>query len=592
MVSSGDPFAQAVAEQLARYPVSVLEFVTGDSYLGLKNVYPAVITALEDIYHPNVDGLDNPLRIGTKYREVVLSGGIGCAKTYTSVLGILYGVYLLSCLRNPHALFGLDPNSEIVCLIQSIRYQTGGIAYKLTREIIEGSTFFTKHFPKNHQIKNEIQLPHNIVIRPVSGEQSAAIGMNIVSVLLDELSFMRYHAKSVYSEDGGEYDQARALYSATRSRIDSRFAKLGRYLIPMWLAGSARHKEDFIQAKIRDHVQLMALGKDSGIYVYNKTIWEVKPQDYPSRNTFRVYKGQGQTPPQIVDEGSPLFESEHVVDVPIELDTAFRAQPINVALRDICGIPSIEIGNFVVEMERAKSCFDRKNMFTTESCTFQGGDLPMVWKSFLANARTDRTWFCHLDLSRTTDSTGMAIGYVDKWVHNRPKIVVAGLLEVPPVPGHVVPWDAIINFIFRASKRIPLYCISADQVGYHYLVEQFPQWGFKIAKISDNPNSEIYHKFLTSLVEGDISIANHPRTIDELLALMVDEKTGKVSKPAGGTKDCVDALVGLVELLKICPRHLHDLGWWQTPHIPEMEKQSDGSFRITGGKPMFALPGG
>ncbi len=229
----GSPFDLAIAENLARYPVAVSEFITSDSYLGLKNVYPAVIEALEEIYHPVVDDF-GAIRIGTRYREVLLTGSLGCAKTYTSVLGILYGIYLLSCLRNPHALFGLDPSSEIVFLFQSIRFQTGGVAYKLAREIIEGSRFFTHSYPKNLRVKNEILLPNNIVIRPVSGELTAAIGMNVATVLLDEMSYMRFHAKSVQAEDGGEYDQARALYSTTRARIDSRFSKLGRYLIPMY----------------------------------------------------------------------------------------------------------------------------------------------------------------------------------------------------------------------------------------------------------------------------------------------------------------------------------------------------------------------
>ncbi len=590
-ITNNDRFALEVVENLSRLPVPISVFITDDRFLGLQNAYPVVIDALTEIYHPVVEGLDYPLRVGTPYREVLLTGGIGCAKTYTAVLGMLYGVYLLSCLRNPHALFGLDANSEIVFLFQSIRFETGGVAYKLAREIVDGSTYFTKHFPKNSKVKNEVQLPFNIVLRQVSGDPTAAIGMNVVSVCLDEMSFMRFHKKSVYADDGGAFDQARVLYSSTRSRIDSRFSKLGRCLIPMFCAGSARHQDDFIQGKIHQHQELEAQGIDSGIYVYRRTIWEVKPWEYPSGDIFRVFKGKGSTPPQIVGLDSPLYESEHVVDVPVELKASFLSQPINIALRDICGIPSSEFGNFVVEVEKVKSRFDRRIMFTTDSCTFQGDDLPKVWKTFLETARTDRVWFCHLDLSRTTDCTGMAFGYVDKWVHNRPQMVIEGILEVPPMPGYVVPWDAIIYFIFRASKRIPIYGVSADQVGYHYLAEQLPQWGFKIAKISDTPNSEIFHKFLTTLVEDDVSIAHHQKTVDELLALTVDEKTGKVTKPAGGSKDCIDAVVGLVELLKIAPRHLHDLGWWPTPYIPEMEKNADGSFRVVGGKPMYALPG-
>jgi hypothetical protein len=228
----GDPFYNDIIINLERYPADIRTFITDDELLGLKNVYPTILDELEEIYHPNIDGLSHPLRIGMEYREVVLTGSLGSGKTYASVLGILYAIYLLSCLRSPHALFGLDEASEIVFLFQSIRLQTGGVAYKLAREIIEGSKFFTQHFQKNKHVKNEILLPHNIVIRPVSGDVTAAIGMNIATVLLDEMSYMKYHSKSVYAEDGGVYDQAQALYSGTRTRIDSRFSKYGRHIMP------------------------------------------------------------------------------------------------------------------------------------------------------------------------------------------------------------------------------------------------------------------------------------------------------------------------------------------------------------------------
>jgi len=589
VVNHGSPFDLAITENLARYPVSIFEFITSDSYLGLKNVYPAVLQSLEEIYHPPIEHL-GPLRIGTQYREVLLTGSLGCAKTYTSVLGILYGVYLLSCLRSPHALFGLDSKSEIVILFQSIRFQTGGVAYKLAREIVDGSNYFSHAFPKDHRVKNEILLPHNIVIRPVSGELTAAIGMNVATVLLDEMSFMRYHTKSVNAEDGGEYDQARALYNATRSRIDSRFTKMGRYLIPMWLAGSARHEEDFIQAKMRECVNLSSQARPEDVYIYNKKIWDIKPHEFPSGETFRVYRGKGETPPQIVESTQALYNSDHIIDVPVELETAFRAQPINLAMRDICGLPSREIGNFVVEVEKTRALFNRSNIFCHDSYTFMGGDLPLLRKSYLQNCRKDKVRFCHIDFSRTTDCTGLAIGYVEEWVYRTPKIVVEGILEIPPTQGHVVPWDAIINFIFRLSRHIPLYAVGADQVGHNYLREQLPHWGFKTCKISDNPSSDIYHSFINIISEGHISIANHQKTIDELLALVVDEKTRKVSKPAGGSKDCIDALVSLVEMLRIALRHYHETSYWNVPYIPDMAKQPDGSYRVTGGTPMFAIP--
>lgn len=574
-----DTFYNAIVGNLARYPVDVSTFITDDEYLGLKNVYPIIIEALQEIYHPAIDGLNHPLRIGTEFREVVLTGSLGSGKTYASVLGVLYAIYLLTCLRKPHALFGLDDNSEIVFLFQSIRFQTGGVAYKLAREIVEGSTFFTKHYPKNKYVKNEILFPNNIVIRPVSGDTTAAIGMNIASVLLDEMSYMKYHAKSVYGEDGGEFDQAQALYSSTRARIDSRFSKYGRHICPMFLAGSARHEHDFIQSKIKENkAQLLTYGK-SATYVYNKTTWEVKPWDFGSE-TFRVYLGKGQVPPQIVNASNKLYESEHIIDVPIELYSAFTSQAITHALRDHCGIASTEMGNFIVEIDKTRSRFNLQNIFATESCTFLGHDLPKVWESFIENPRTDRVWICHLDLSRTKDSTGIAMGYVDKWVDNKPYITVAGLLEVKPTQGRVIPWDAIINFIFRFSKIVPLYGVTADQVAYHYLQEQLVPHKYKIGKISDTPNSNIYHNFIDLLAEERINIAVHPKTLSELLALNVDEKTGKITKPAGGSKDCADALVSLVAQLRKLPQHRHYPEHWLIPAPPQQKQISDGSYNI------------
>lgn len=542
-LSHGGKFYQELLQHLVRLPVDVKTFITHDDYLGIKTAYPGIVEALEEIYHPSVEGLCKPLRIGTEYKEVLLTGSLGCGKSYCSVLGILYGVYLLSCLRNPHALFDLDPSSEIVFLFQSIRLQTGGVCYKLARELVSGSKYFTKYFKRDANVKNELLFPNNIVLRPVSGDVTAAIGMNIVSGIWDEMSFMKHHAKSVYGEDGGEFDQANALYNSAKSRIESRFSKFGRHLIPMFLAGSARHENDFIQAKKR----LAESSQDKHVYIYNKTVWEVKPFAF-SGDKFRVFVGDKNNPPQIIAPDNSLFGSSNTIDVPLELKASFQGLPIKQALRDVCGIPSQEIGNFIVEPERALEAFNIDNMFAIDSTDFVSQEGP-VTKTFYQKPKTDRVWIAHLDLSRTNDSTGIALGYVDRWDKGLPYFTVAGLLEVQPLPGSVIPWEPIMEYLKRLSKVIPLYGVTADQVGAHYIWEHLVPHGFKVAKVSDTPDSRMFHQFHNLLLEGRVSIANHPKTKEELLALNVDEKTGKVMKPAGGSKDCVDALVSLVSVL-------------------------------------------
>jgi hypothetical protein len=208
------------------------------------------------------------------------------------------------------------------------------------------------------------------------------------------------------------------------------------------------------------------------------------------------------------------------------------------------------------------------------------GDLPKVMSSFMSDSVKDRVWYCHLDLSRTTDSTGVALGYVDRWINNRPHIIIAGLLEVKPTSGHVIPWDAIMHFLFRLTRIIPLYGITTDQVAYHYLWEQLVPYGFKIGKVSDSPNSKMYHSFIDLVAEDRIEIAGHPKTLKEILALNVDEKTGKVTKPANGSKDCADALVSLVSTLRSQLKIRHFPENWTPPRPPKLEQLDEGGYRI------------
>lgn len=59
---SGGKFHTQLIEHLARYPVSIREFIEGDSYLGLKSVYPTVIESLEQVYNGNDIHLGCPTR--------------------------------------------------------------------------------------------------------------------------------------------------------------------------------------------------------------------------------------------------------------------------------------------------------------------------------------------------------------------------------------------------------------------------------------------------------------------------------------------------------------------------------------------------
>ena len=160
-------------------PVDVQTFVESRDFLDRRGVlYPAVMEELRELN-------------SGKYVEAVLTGAIGTGKSTIALFTTAYQLYLLSCLRDPHRLFGLDPSSEIVFAFQSLNKMLArSIDYERFRSMISTSPYFARHFPFRKSIASEMLFPNHIVVRPLSGNVTAAIGSNIFGGILDEMNFM------------------------------------------------------------------------------------------------------------------------------------------------------------------------------------------------------------------------------------------------------------------------------------------------------------------------------------------------------------------------------------------------------------------
>ena len=98
--------------QYRHKPVGIRDFITRKDMMnayhedGSPIIWPLV---MDDLVEMN-DGT---------YQEAVLTGGIGVAKTTLALYSTAYQLYLLSCMKNPHEPFDLDPASEILIIFQS-----------------------------------------------------------------------------------------------------------------------------------------------------------------------------------------------------------------------------------------------------------------------------------------------------------------------------------------------------------------------------------------------------------------------------------------------------------------------------------------
>jgi len=178
-------------------PVGVEEFMFDKKYLAVekRSVFPVVLETLIEMN-------------SGAYNEAVLTGGIGTAKTTIAQWTTIYQLYLLSLLLNPQQELGQERSSEIMFIFQSINATLAKtVDFNRVYEMVSVSPYFREVFPFDTELKGQLLFPRRIMIKPVSGEETATIGQNVYGGIMDELNYMNKVEKSKQSVDGGEFDQ-------------------------------------------------------------------------------------------------------------------------------------------------------------------------------------------------------------------------------------------------------------------------------------------------------------------------------------------------------------------------------------------------
>lgn len=221
---------KAPAKKISGKPVSPRTFVESPKYLDAKGeLYPKVLEELIEIN-------------SGAYGEAVLTGGIGSGKTTIAVFTMAYQLYLLSLEKNPQRQFGLARGSEIVFVFQSVNSDLArNVDYARFKALIDHAPYFRKYFRYSRSIESELRFPNRIVVRPISGRSTAALGQNVYGGVIDEMNYMETVDRSKRSPDAEEYDQAKSLYNAIARRRASRFMKNGNLPGVLCLVSSRRY---------------------------------------------------------------------------------------------------------------------------------------------------------------------------------------------------------------------------------------------------------------------------------------------------------------------------------------------------------------
>jgi len=520
-------------------PVGVREFIQSPHYLNKKEeIYPGVLEAAEELNHGG-------------YVEAIMTGGIGSGKTTLALYTNAYQLYLLSCMRNPHGQFGLDPSSEILLVFQSMTMQLArGVDYQRFRSMIEGSPYFLRHYPFDKHLHSKLVFPNRVEVVPISGSETAAIGQNVMGGLIDELNYMNVVEKSRVAVDKGTYDQAILIYNSIARRRKSRFMENGKLPGILCLVSSKKYPGQFTDQKVAE------AERDGTIFVYDKRVWDIKPDDFGNSGWFQVFAGDMTRKPRMLlaDEEVDDDDRPLVVSVPEEFRGEFEKDVIN-ALREIAGVSTLARHPFFLEVDKVHKSFkNRPSIFSQPVVDFVNQRLTLQKANFW-NPEVPR--FAHCDLALSGDSAGLVVGTVTGFKNVSgdkgqpafmPNFHIDGALEVRPPKNCEILLGKIREVIIVLKKMgLNIVWVTFDQFQSSDSQQILRQQGLITGHQSmDTVPCRPYDFLKTAVYEGRVDIPMHTKLHREILMLEKDAKTGKVDHTPGGSKDCSDALAGVV----------------------------------------------
>lgn len=176
----------------------------------------------------------------------------------------------------------------------------------------------------------------------------------------------------------------------------------------------------------------------------------------------------------------------------------------------------------------------------------------------------------HMDLALSADSAAFAIGHVDKMVEVtrrnedgeeytdiQPHIVMDLMLRVNPPNGEQIILADIRGFVYQLqAKGYQFVGASCDSFQSADTLQQLKHRGINTKVISVDRTTDAYDNLRAAMYEGRLEIYEYDPFESELMALEYDPEKGKIDHPIAGSKDCSDAVAGVVQGLTEVARKL------------------------------------
>jgi intein/homing endonuclease len=420
-------------------------------------------------------------------------------------------------------------------------------------------------------------------------------------------------------------DRAEVIYNAIKRRMTSRFEKFGKLPGCLFIMSSKATQDDFTARRINESKF------DASIFVLDKALWDVKPEDYYKVTKFHVLAGNEQIPSRLLLKGEEetlrgtLPEGCVIIDVPEDFKPQFE-RDLEGSIRDLAGISTLSISPFIQRREKIEEAIDktRRHPFSTLIYDASRGGM-FLWdlmvqptrhrkygryveeKLPIINPQAPR--HIHVDPSLRKDALGFCMSHIGGWVdvlrsnpenprenykERAPYYIVDLVLRVlPPTGGEIILGD-IRRMIYEITAHgFLVTTVSMDSFNSADGLQQLAQKGYNALDISVDVTPDPYDNLKTALYENRIQFYEYQPLLDELRTIEQKwnaQKKRKIDHPPKKSKDISDALAGCLWTLsqgaphaqpmapmKSLPAPTGDEAWLEEQRQAELANQRGAS---------------
>jgi hypothetical protein len=257
------------------------------------------------------------------------------------------------------------------------------------------------------------------------------------------------------------YDQAATVYNSIARRRKSRFQTQGKSPGILCLVSSKRYPGEFTDVKIAE------AKTDPTIYIYDKRVWEVKPEGTYVNGWFKLFIGDAMQKARILMPSEQVAEADQqkVMDVPNDFRKDFENDMLG-ALRDVAGVSVLARYPFFSSTDLVNAAFNtHASILNTEEADMDIVPVQFFPKRF-QNLQCKR--WVHIDLGLTSDSAGVVCGHVPRFVETEdhvlmPEIQIDFALRVKPPPNQEIKFYKIRTLLQKLHEAgLPITWVTFD----------------------------------------------------------------------------------------------------------------------------------